>query len=158
MEVVIKKINQLHPYENNARKIPQKAVDAVAESIHRYGFRNPILVDAKNVIVAGHTRLLAAKQLNLTEVPCIEIHDLADEKVKALRIADNRTAEFSSWDFLKLEKELTDLDLEPFGFGELKIEEQPKPEPVEFDDIEPVEFDDLEAVKFNKCPKCGYEW
>lgn len=114
------KIEEVHPYENNPR-FNKEAVSKVASSIKKFGFKNPILLDKNNVIIAGHTRLEAAKKLGLEEVPCIVASDLTEKQAKALRLADNKVAEFSSWDYLKLDEELKALgdafDFSDFGFG-----------------------------------------
>lgn len=81
-------INDLREYENNPRN-NDNAVEKVANSIKEFGFKVPIVIDQNNVIIAGHTRLKAAKQLGLEEVPCIIANDLTPEQVKAFRLADN---------------------------------------------------------------------
>ena len=110
---------ELVPYAKNPRK-NQPAVDYVANSIKEFGFRNPILIDKDRVIIAGHTRLLAAEKLGIKQVPVIRIEDLTPDQVKALRLADNKTAEFAEWDRGLLDEELADLrgrlDMETFGF------------------------------------------
>ena len=113
-------LNSLIEYENNPRD-NDVAVDAVAASISEFGFKVPIVVDSNLVIVAGHTRLKAAKKLGLTEVPCLIADDLTDEQIKAFRLADNKTAELATWDLSKLEEELFDIDMDmlQFGFEEL---------------------------------------
>src|SRR5690554_114598 len=113
-------LNSLIEYENNPRD-NDAAVDAVAASISEFGFKVPIVVDSNLVIVAGHTRLKAAKKLGLTEVPCLIADDLTDEQIKAFRLADNKTAELATWDLSKLEEELFDIDMDmlQFGFEEL---------------------------------------
>lgn len=120
LEVKNFKIDEIHPYENNPR-FNKDAVSKVAASIKKFGFKNPILVDKNNVIIAGHTRLEAAKKLGLDEVPCIVAADLTDKQAKALRLADNKVAEFSTWDYLKLDEELKALgdsfEFSDFGFG-----------------------------------------
>lgn len=120
LEVKNFKIDEIHPYENNPR-FNKDAVSKVAASIKKFGFKNPILVDKNMVIIAGHTRLEAAKKLKLDEVPCIVAADLNEKQVKALRLADNKVAEFSTWDYLKLDEELKGLgdafDFADFGFG-----------------------------------------
>lgn len=124
MEIVYKKVGELKPYENNPR-INDEAVKYVANSIKEFGFKNPIIVDKNDVIICGHTRLLASKELNLKEVPCIVADDLTDEQVKALRLADNKVAEKSMWDFEKLQQELgeiVDIDMKNFDF-DLKFDE-----------------------------------
>ena len=111
-------IKDLIPYENNPRN-NKEAVEYVANSIKEFGFKVPIVIDKDMVIVAGHTRLLAAEKLGLESVPCIVADDLTPDQVKAFRLADNKTGEFASWDFEKLEfelDELSDFDMEQFGF------------------------------------------
>lgn len=108
----------LKPYPNNPRN-NKKAIDAVAESIKRFGFNVPITVDEDMVVATGHTRLEAAKRLGLTKVPVIVLHDLSEEEIKAWRLADNKTAELATWDEKKLKLEiegLTGIDLSLFGF------------------------------------------
>lgn len=118
MQIINKAVKDLIPYENNPRK-NDKAVKYVAESIKQFGFRIPIIIDKDNVIVAGHTRLKAAKRLKIKEVPCVVADDLTEEQIKAFRVADNKVAEKSEWDFeiLDLEIEsLPDFNFEDFGF------------------------------------------
>lgn len=98
MKIIYKDIDSLIPYENNPRK-NDKAVKYVAESIKQFGFKIPIIIDKNNVIVAGHTRRKAAKKLKLKEVPCVVADDLTEEEIKAFRVADNKVAEKSEWDF-----------------------------------------------------------
>ena len=110
------------PYARNPRR-NDGAVDALAASIREFGFRSPVLVDAAGVVIAGHTRLKAARKLGLREVPVLVCADLPPEKVAALRLADNKTAELAEWDTPALDAELAELaeagvDMEPFGFGE----------------------------------------
>lgn len=105
LKIVYKKIDDLTPYENNPR-LNDGAVDAVAKSIEEFGFKVPIVIDKDGVIVAGHTRLKAAKQLAINEVPCIIADDLSDEELKAFRLADNKVSELAEWDFDKLDAEL----------------------------------------------------
>ncbi|MHC4713937.1 MAG: ParB N-terminal domain-containing protein [Planctomycetota bacterium] len=114
--------DRIQPYENNPR-VNEPAVDAVARSIDKFGFRQPIVVDASGVIVVGHTRWKAAKKLGLEEVPVHVAADLSPERARAYRIADNKTAELSSWDNEALSSELRSirdigLDLESLGFSD----------------------------------------
>lgn len=120
LQIEYKPLDSIVPYNKNPR-INDEAVQYVAESIKEFGFINPILLDAAGVIVAGHTRLKAAKHLGLKEVPCVYLDDLDEEQTKAFRLADNKTAEFAEWDATLLEQELAeilDLDMSLFGFGE----------------------------------------
>lgn len=116
MEVLDIYLDDLKPYENNPRIITEDAIEKVMNSIKEFGFKVPILIDESMTIIAGHTRLKAAKKLGLEKVPCIKVGDLTDEQIRAFRLADNKVAEFSKWDWDKLELELKDLELEEFGF------------------------------------------
>ena len=120
MNIVEKDINELVMYENNPRK-NDEAVKYVANSIKEFGFKVPVIIDKNNVIVAGHTRIKAAKELKIDKIPCIIADDLTDEQIKAFRLADNKVAEFAEWDEELLEKELDsifNLDMEGLGFEE----------------------------------------
>jgi len=148
IQVIYKLVSELHPYQHNPRK-NDKAVDAVAKSIETFGFKNPIILDAENEIVCGHTRLKAAFKLGLTEVPCIYADDLTDEQIKAFRLADNKTAEIAEWDADMLHVELEDLhiDMTQFGF-----------EPVNLEEAEDDDFDVDEAVQEEPFVKLGDVW
>lgn len=121
MEIVMKRIEDIIPYENNPRR-NDDAVEYVANSIREFGFKVPIVIDKENVIVAGHTRLKASEQLGLKEVPCIVADDLTEDQIKAFRLADNKVGEIASWDFGKLEMELEDINLDMGSFGFLDTE------------------------------------
>ena len=114
-------LDKIIPYASNARKISPQAVSAVAGSIAQFGFRQPILVDAHGVIIAGHTRLQAAQSLGLATAPVIVCKDLTDQQVKAYRLADNRVAEFTEWDrdLLEVELDAIDVDLSFADFDSL---------------------------------------
>ena len=120
-------ISLLREYDNNPRN-NDGAVDAVAASIRDFGFKVPIVIDADNVIIAGHTRVKAARKLGLKSVPCIIADDLTPEQIRAFRLADNKTAELAVWDFDKLNEELAaiDMDMSVFGFDMLEFEEEKK--------------------------------
>ncbi len=104
----MRSVSALSPYERNPR-VNGLAVDAVAESIRQFGFRVPIVVDDAGVIVAGHTRLLAAQKLGLEQVPVHVARDLTPEQIRAYRIADNKTAELAVWNLELLPIELAEL-------------------------------------------------
>lgn len=116
------KTADLISYANNPRK-NDAAVDKVAESIREFGFKNPIIVDGNNEIIAGHTRLKAAEKLGIDKVPTIKAEDLTPEQAKAFRIADNKTHEFAEWDMELLTMELAELDGMFTGFDDLEIED-----------------------------------
>lgn len=137
MEIVYKSIDELTPYENNPRH-NENAVAAVAASIKEFNFKVPLVIDTNGVVVAGHTRLLAARQLGLSAVPCIIADDLTPEQIRAFRLADNKTAELAGWDFAKLEEELAniEIDMSAFGFSMDLIEE---PQEVVEDEVPEVD-------------------
>lgn len=148
MEVVMMPIEELVPYENNPRK-NDEAVSKVAESIREFGFKVPIIVDKDNVIVAGHTRLKAARELGLETVPVIKADDLTEEQVRAFRLVDNKTAEFAEWDLEKLREELNGIEMDLSEFGLLREEMQNYDDL--FEDAKPKEHETIQ------CPLCG-EW
>ena len=108
-------VKDLIPYEKNTKKHDDVQINNVAESIKQYGFIQPIVIDKNNVVVIGHCRLLAAKKLKMTDVPCVCVDDLTEEQVKALRIVDNKSNE-SPWDFDFLADELAEINLDAFNF------------------------------------------
>jgi len=118
-------IDKIIPYARNPRK-NEAAVAKVAASLKEFGWKQAIVVDSEMVIIAGHTRLLAAKQLGMSEVPILVADDLTPAQVKAYRLADNRTHEESEWDKASLAIELGELgdldyDLRYTGFDPEEI-------------------------------------
>lgn len=154
MNIIDKKLADLTPYENNPRK-NDEAVKYVAESIKRFGFKVPLVIDKNGVIVAGHTRFKAAESLGIEEVPCIVADDLDEKQIKAFRLADNKVSEFATWDFELLNEELDDLfdfDMEGFGFAIIGDETD-----IDMSDFfEAAEQKEKEPKKI-QCPHCG-EW
>ena len=137
------KVAELKEYGNNPRK-NKKAVEAVANSIDNFGFKNPIIIDKDGVIIAGHTRKAAAEKLGLDVVPCIIADDLTPEQAAAFRLADNKTAELAEWDDEKLAEEIKALrdfnvDLSEFGFDLSEFEERTEVEEVEAEEEEQEE-------------------
>ena len=142
MEIQEFGIDEIKPYEKNPRK-NEDSVKFVANSIKEFGFNVPIVIDADNVIVAGHTRWKAAKQLGLEKVPCIKKDDLTPAQIKAFRLADNKVGEFSQWDMELLGDELKDLgnifDMGDFGFFEPVDDDAPTGDDDDFDPDKAVE-------------------
>jgi len=122
MQVETWSIDRLIPYDKNPR-LNDDAVEAVARSIQEFGFRQPIVVDDEGVIIIGHTRLKAARKLGLTEVPVHVARGLSPEKIKALRIADNKTAEIAEWNLELLPIELSELQGMDFDLGLLGFDQ-----------------------------------
>lgn len=155
MNVIDKNVEDLIPYINNPRQNDQ-AVDAVASSIKNFGFKVPIVIDEKNEIVNGHTRLKAAKKLGMKEVPTIVADDLTEEQIKAFRLADNKVSEIAEWDEDALAIELEELanlnfDMDDFGFE------------TDMPDFQPVDsetqpnLDEMKPIMV-VCPHCGGEF
>ena len=118
-------INLLKPYSNNPRKLTPKAIEKVAQSLKEFGFRQPIVVDANNTIVVGHTRYQASRKLGYTQVPITKINNLTKEQINAYRIADNRTNEEAEWDDELLALEIKELEMKDFN---LELTGMNKPE------------------------------
>ena len=127
-------IGDVKPYGKNPRK-NAGAVKYVANSLREFGWRQPIVIDSGGVIVAGHTRLLAAQQLGMDTVPVVVADDLTPEQIKAYRLADNKTAEFAEWDADLLDMELDDLDIDMSLFGFELDEPETEPQEITEDEI-----------------------
>lgn len=102
-------VDKLKPYENNARTHSTEQVEKIAKSIKEFGFINPVLIDGDFGIIAGHGRVMGAKQLGMKEVPCVFIEDLTEDQKKAYIIADNKLALDAGWDYELLSLELGEL-------------------------------------------------
>jgi len=121
-------IESLIPYERNSRLHSDEQIERIAASIQEFGFTNPILVDGKHGIIAGHGRLAAAKKLGMEKVPVIQLAHLSDAQKQAYIIADNRLAELSEWNRELLAEELAELqsfdfDLSLIGFDDASLAE-----------------------------------
>lgn len=157
-EIVYVEIDDIRPSPNKERK-NDAAIPKVASSIRQCGFRSPIFVNGEtNEIVTGHTRWFAAKKLGLHRVPVVYIFDLSPSKLKLLKLADNKVAEFSGWDFAELNKtveelklELPELDLGDLGFVDAPEIEWEKERELSDENYEEPHENDL------VCPKCGYK-
>ena len=154
-------IGDVKPYAKNPRAISDRAVEMVSNSLNDFGFRQPIVVDAKGVIIAGHTRHLAAQRLGMLTVPVHVAKDLDAKKARAYRLADNKTGELADWLDVLLAEEVAALaidgvDLLRFGF--------------EKDALDLLAFDGnfdagtadeqgaLDKKTPTTCPKCGHEF
>lgn len=159
-ETRVMRLDDVVPYWRNPRVVTDEAVNAVAESIKRYGYQQPIVVDSENVIVMGHTRYAALRRLGATEAPVHVAATLSTAQAKQLRVIDNRTHELTSWDFEGLVAELDELDddLMRAYFPEVVSEPEGDADPAlgEFDlgPVNPADAGDVEFV----CPSCFHEW
>lgn len=126
MEITMRKVSELTPYEKNAKTHDKVQIDNVAQSIKELGWLQPIVVDRDGVVVVGHCRLLAAKKLKQKEVPCVIADDLTDEQIKKYRVLDNKLNE-SPWDLHLLAEDVEGLDFSgyevDFGIDDCEIEE-----------------------------------
>lgn len=132
-KIVYKKLSEIKPYKNNARKHDKKQIEQLANSIEKLGFRGVILIDKNNTVIAGHGRCLAAKKAGLKEIPCVYVDDLSEDQIKALRLIDNKIAEGSKWDDGLLSLELGELsevgfNMSDFGFENLAISQDKEKE------------------------------
>lgn len=174
LKVVYKNIDEITPYKNNPRK-NDNAVEYVKNSIKDFGFKVPVVIDKDNIVVAGHTRLKAAKELNLDRIPCIVADDLTEGQIKAFRLADNKVSEFSEWDLSLLDsefKELSEMNLDfnmlDFGFEDSNLFEDEENEKDNLDTeyqqlydktVIAIEFDTEEKLEaaFTKLTDEGYK-
>ena len=123
------KIEKLKPYENNARTHSEAQIEKIAKSIQEFGFVNPVLIDSEFGIIAGHGRVLGAKKLGMTDVPCIFIEDLNEAQKRAYILADNKLALDAGWDNDILIEELEalkdlDFDISITGFEDVNISDK----------------------------------
>lgn len=152
-------LGRIVPYAKNARKIPQRAIDKVAASLREFGWQQPIVVDTAGVIVVGHTRLLAARQLGWTEAPVLVADKLTPTQIAAYRLMDNRSHEESGWNLELLGPELIDLkamnfDLSLTGF---ELRELRKLVPEKHDEP-PAEMDKAEELQRKWKVERGQVW
>lgn len=136
MKIQLYDVNKIIPYINNPRN-NDEAVDKVAASIKEFGFQQPIVVDKENVVIVGHTRLLASKKLGLEKVPVIVADNLSKAQVKAYRIADNKAAEYSKWDNELLKVELEALEELDFDLSLVNID---------FSDFKDLDLDGVDLL------------
>ena len=129
-------LSELHPYEQNAKKHPEKQVKQIARSIKEFGFNQPIVIDKNNEIIVGHGRYYAAQQLGLQEVPTVKLENLTDEQVEAYRLADNKLNE-SEWDMGLVIENLKHLDSQGYDITLTGFDKDLLIEPSEQDDVIP---------------------
>ena len=151
MQIIQKKLADIVPYANNTKKHDETQIKNVAESIKKYGWVQPLVIDNDGTIVIGHCRALAAERLGIEEVPCVVVSDLTEEEINALRIVDNKTNE-SPWDFDLLSAELPEIDLSDFEF-DFNVPTEFTADMIDdfFDEVEPKE----KEPKKIQCPHCG---
>jgi len=157
----IAQVADLIPYAMNSRTHSEEQVAQIAASIREFGFTNPVLIDEANNLIAGHGRVLAARKLNLDQVPAVVVTGLDENRRRALVIADNQLALNAEWDQEKLIAELQSMSVDMqklTGFSEenlLAMMKEPNFEPGTEDDQ--GKLDEL-APKMVTCPHCSAEW
>ena len=155
-KIIWKPIDDLIPYEHNAKEHNSTQIDNIAKSIQKYGWQSPILIDGNNVIVAGHGRIEAAKTLGLKDCPCIIAEGLTEDQIREYRILDNKLNE-SEWIDSELEIELPELDFSDFDLEfnvDLDIDE-----PQKINDGEEIDIENYNDEQFEcECPRCGFRF
>lgn len=152
MKIIYLAPDELTPYDRNTRRHTPADIEQIKTSILRDGFNDPIGIwGEKNIVVEGHGRLIAAKEMHLEKVPCIRLDHLTDTQRRDYAIRHNRTQELSSWDFDRLDQEIAELAIAGTDMSDLKfaiksmVDENPE-----------QEF--LDKEKKHVCPRCGHEW
>lgn len=144
-------IEKLKPYENNARTHSEDQIEMIVNSINKFGFVSPCVIDENNMILVGHGRVEAAKRAGLAEVPCRRVTHLTDDQKKAYVLADNKLSDLGGWDdnLLQIELQSIDLDMSLFGLSSIT-------EDFDFnvDDKADSEFTEKEE-NYVQCPSCG---
>ena len=137
-------VSDLIPYARNARKHSEKQVAQIAASIKEFGFITPVLLADDKTIIAGHGRILAARKLEMDNVPCVFLSHLSPTQRKAYGIVDNQLSINSSWDEQLLGLEIKDLEIDGFDLSILAIPEKKEKKSGSKKDI--------------VCPICGHEF
>jgi len=161
MKVNDRPVESLIPYVNNSRTHSDEQVVQIAASIKEFGWTNPILTDGENGVIAGHGRLLAARQLGYKTVPCIELSHLSEVQKKAYILADNKLAENAGWSMDILALELHGLNSGGFDLGLLGFSADELTEIMFEPNFEPGTEDDqgrLDKKTPVVCPKCSHEF
>ena len=162
------RIDELIPYENNAKIHGPDQIEQLRRSLRQFGFVSPVLIDEDKNLIAGHGRVEAARAEGMTEVPYVTVSDLTEAQRRAYIIADNRLTEAGVWDAGRLKLEMQELqalkfDTELTGFTMAEVEtihisahERAKPEA----EVEALDLDDVPAQRESAmqchCPKCGF--
>lgn len=148
-------IDEIRPYENNPR-INDDAVEAVRKSMEQCGYIAPIVVDENRVVLAGHTRLKALKEMGAKECDVLEVAGLSEEQKRKYRLLDNKTNELALWDFDALADELEGLDFENLELDWMEPLDEIAPVYKEPENEE-IDLEDYDDDKFEcECPRCGF--
>lgn len=156
LKIVYLSPDELTPYENNTRKHAPDDIEGIKKSILDDGFNDPIGIWGKNnLIVEGHGRQIAAKELHLEKVPCIRLDHLTETQRKEYAIRHNRSAEMSAWDFAALEEELAALQIEGVDMDDLKFDLGNTIDWANVNDLDENSYDEPEHEML-ECPACHH--
>lgn len=152
-------VDELLTYPNNAKRHDARQIERIKESIERFGFNDPIAIDSGNVIIEGHGRLIASKELGYEKLPCIYLDHLTEEEAKAYRNIHNKLTMDTGFDYDLLQidlGEITNIPMSDFGFETEK--ETPEEELIEVQDVHEYEFDQKGRVIFSYKDGDEEEW
>lgn len=159
LKIVYLSPDELTPYENNTRKHAPDDIEQIKKSILDDGFNDPVGIwGEKNLIVEGHGRQIAAKELHLEKIPCIRLDHMTDDQRRDYAIRHNRTAELSAWDFTTLEEEIAALEIEGHDFAGLNFPDIGKGLDISDEDFISGTEVTKSKTKTVKCPHCGEEF
>ncbi len=160
-QVITLRLDDIVPYWRNPRVVTDESVNAVAESLRRFGYQQPIVVDPSNVIIMGHTRYAAMRRLGVTECEVRVAATLSQRQVKELRVLDNRLHEYTRWDFDGLVAELDELDarlMQPFFPEVIALEDPGLPVEAAGSGADAYLGDGQSSKVAFTCPSCFHEW
>ena len=159
-QIIAVKIEDLKPYGKNARTHSEQQIGQIVESIREFGFTNPVLIDSKNGVIAGHARLEAAKRLDMKEIPCIVLAGLTEAQKRAYVIADNQIALNSGWDEKLLAMEFADLKDAGFNLDLLGFDASEMADITQGREVNQPEYDESvgSTVSMVTCPQCGHSF
>jgi ParB-like chromosome segregation protein Spo0J len=159
-QIVTVKTADLKPYGKNARTHTEDQISQIVASIREFGWTNPVLIDSKMGVIAGHARLEAAKRLEMTEVPCIILSGLTEAQKKAYVIADNQLALNAGWDEKLLSMEFADLKNLGFNLDLLGFNPSELADITMGKEVNQPEYDESasETVSMVECPNCGHSF
>lgn len=154
-------IDELKTYENNAKLHPAEQIEQIKKSIQSFGMNDPIAVWKDNVIIEGHGRFIACKELELKQVPVIRLDGLTDEQRKAYMLAHNKLTMNSGFDFDILTEELDsifNIDMSDFGFN-LDLGREMEDYEQQLNNTSELDIGDYSDEQFEcQCPKCGFRF
>lgn len=162
-ETAIKPLDWIKPYWRNPRRVPEEAVNAIVESVQRFGYQQPVVVDGEGIIIIGHTRYAALRKIGVIEAPVIIVTHLPADKVKQLRVIDNRVAEFTSWDLDALSAELSGFDeslrlayFPDMAWEDVGVDRVAETAPIDTDPS--MSWDNVKSEVEFVCPDCFHQF